>query len=238
MKYLFLTILLFLTFTNYSSASRYVLKIDECLHEKAFEIAEGEVGVVEKTGRNDGEVEKYLRVVGLGKGYPYCAAGISWCYLEAAKFYGKTKSFIPFPMTAGSQVVYSHAKKYGVKGKNKPEKGDFFTYRKKNSYTGHTGIVDTVKKAGWIESIEFNTSSGIGGSQRDGGGVYRRKRNYLHPLGRMMFRGFVGFDKQKSDLCKDPVLITEATIYKSHSISKRDRKDETFIDKIYKFFIK
>lgn len=231
-------IILFLLLNSAYSASRYILKIDECLHEKAFEIAEGEVGVTELTGNNDGpRVGAYLRAVGLPEGYPYCAAGISWCYLEAAKFYGKTKSFIPFPMTAGSQKVYDHAIKYGKKSDSwEPVHGDFFIWRNKNSYTGHIGIVDSIMTKGWITTVEFNTSSSNSGDQRDGGGVWRKKRNLIHPLGRLMVRGFVGFNKQDSDLCIEPIMISEATIYKSNAISDRIPKDEGFINIIYKYF--
>lgn len=197
MRYIFLILL----FTTTLSAARYQIEIDSCLHNKAFEIAEGEIGVTEATGKNDGEVVKYLKVTGLGAGYPYCAAGISWCYLQAAKFFDKGKSFIPFPMTAGSQVVYDHARKTGIKTKNKPIAQDFFIWRKKDSYQGHIGIIAKVARKGWVHTIEFNTSGNRNGDQRDGGGVWRKKRNIIHPLGRLLVRGFVGFKKLPSDLC-------------------------------------
>ena len=45
--------------------------------------AESQVGVVEKTGNNDGvQVEAYLKTVGLGKGYSYCAAFVKWVFLQ------------------------------------------------------------------------------------------------------------------------------------------------------------
>jgi hypothetical protein len=43
-----------------------------------------QLGVCEATGHNDGrEVEKYLRSVGLGKGYAWCAAFVHWCFDSA-----------------------------------------------------------------------------------------------------------------------------------------------------------
>ena len=42
---------------------------------------------------------------------------------------------------------------------------------------GHTGIVEAVHADGSVTTIEGNTSPGAGGSQRDGGGVWRRRRS-------------------------------------------------------------
>lgn len=224
-----LFIVLFLNFL--SSTTLYELEIDSCLHSKAFEIIEGEIGVVEATGKNDGEVEKYLKVVGLGKGYPYCAAGISWSYLEAAKYYGQTKSIIPFPLTAGSQVIFSHAIKYGEKITRPLKRGDFFTWRQKSSYLGHIAVVDSVRKAGWVDTIEFNTSSNSAGDQRDGGGVWRKKRNLIHPLGRMMVRGFTGFKNKISNLCapKKPKNINKSPVFEINFLEKLFRNYRTNI---------
>lgn len=238
-KKILLLSLSFLFLFQYSfAASRYILKIDKCLHEKAFEIAEGEVGTVEKTGNNDGEVEKYLKVVGLGKGFPYCAAGISWSYLQASLFFDSSRTFIPFPLTAGSQVIYDYAVKNGNKADTwKPVHGDFSIWRKRDSYQGHIAIIDSVMTKGWVTTVEFNTSGTSHGNQRDGGGVWRKKRNLIQPLGILLIRGFVGFEKQKSKLCNQVKLISKSTIYKSHSIYDRIPKDEGFINKIYTYLI-
>lgn len=216
------------------SASRYVLEIDSCLHNKALEIAQGEIGVTEATGKNDGEVEKYLKIIGLGKGYPYCAAGISWSYYQAAKYYNKTKSFIPFPMTAGSQVVYDHARKVGEKGSNNVEPQDFFIWRKKDSYQGHIGIIESIGEKGWVQTIEFNTSGDNRGDQRDGGGVWRKKRNLIHPLGRFLVRGFVGFKKQPSNLCGHRYIeISKADIIETRPNYIKNDRYLSILDKLF-----
>ena len=223
MKYLLIILL-----TNICvSSTRYELQIDSCLHEKAFEIAKGEIGVTEATGKNDGpRVEAYLKVTGLDKGFPYCAAGISWCYYEAAKFYNKSKSFIPFPMTAGSQVVYNHAIKNGIKTSDDVKPKDFFIWRKKDSYQGHIGIIETVGRKGWVYTIEFNTSGDNNGDQRDGGGVWRKSRNLIHPLGRLRVRGFVGFKQIHSNLCEDKkmeiVKLTKSEIVPTADNNKKE----------------
>lgn len=226
MKHLLILLLLFCSISF--SKVKYILEIDSCLHEKAFEIAIGEIGVTEATGKNDGpRVEEYLRVVGLSKGYPYCAAGISWCYYKAASFYNKPKSFIPFPMTAGSQTVYNYAIKNGEKSSDNVKSKDFFIWRKKDSYQGHIGIIENVGEKGWVYTIEFNTSNNSTGDQRDGGGVWRKKRNLIHPLGRLRVRGFVGFKKIKSNLCKSEIItITKSNIVDTYNLKKLAKKEE------------
>ena len=48
------------------------------------EIYTAEIGVREKTGKNDGpRVEEYLAVTNLGKGYAWCASFVSWVFAEA-----------------------------------------------------------------------------------------------------------------------------------------------------------
>lgn len=46
-----------------------------------------------------------------------------------------------------------------------------------DSTTGHTGIVEAVHSDGTVTTIEGNTTIGASGDQRDGGGVWRRRRN-------------------------------------------------------------
>ncbi len=192
----FLIVFLLSLNTLNSSIYRYVIDIDSSLLVISHHIAKSQVGVVEKTNKNDGEVDKYLKVVGLGgKREPYCAAGLSWSFLEGSFFIGKDRKYIPFPMTAGSQIVYNHAKKIGKIDKtNTTQRYDLFVWRQKNSTKGHIGMVDSVLTKGWVKTIEFNTSEGNTGSQRDGGGVWLRKRNLIQPMGMLLVRGRVGFN--------------------------------------------
>ena len=73
-------VMLFITFSliicNVSlSQKRYVISCDWLLLDKSHEIALQEVGTIEKTNKNDGDVEKYVAIFGLGSGTQYCAAG-------------------------------------------------------------------------------------------------------------------------------------------------------------------
>ena len=49
-----------------------------------MKIAESQIGVREKTGKNDGaQVEKYLKTGGLGKGHAWCGAFVNWTFEES-----------------------------------------------------------------------------------------------------------------------------------------------------------
>ena len=54
------------------------------VRERLQQIYVAEIGVLEKTNRNDGKrIGEYLRYSGLGEGYAWCAAFVSWCFKEA-----------------------------------------------------------------------------------------------------------------------------------------------------------
>lgn len=73
-----------------------------------------QVGVREKSGRNDGYmVEQYLKSVGLSKGNPYCAAGQYWRFYSACQDLGFEISEIPIKRTGSTVSMYNHAMKNG-----------------------------------------------------------------------------------------------------------------------------
>jgi hypothetical protein len=53
------------------------------LRTRVLEVALAEVGTREKTGRNDGPVEKYMPAWARGQGLPYCAWFVGWCWEQA-----------------------------------------------------------------------------------------------------------------------------------------------------------
>ena len=66
------------------------------LSELTVQYAISQLGVVEvPLGSNKGkDVEKYLKSVGLGGGFPWCMAFVYWCVNEAAKEQGKKNTAI------------------------------------------------------------------------------------------------------------------------------------------------
>lgn len=141
------------------------------LRLRAMEIADGQLFVREKTGKNDGEqVEEYLRTVGLGKGYAWCMAFVFWAFKKSAD---ELNILNPVPKTAGVLDCLSKAKKYVVKT---PQEGDQFIMDFGKG-AGHTGIVTEVKN-GRIYTVEGNTSADptYAGEDREGNGVFERSR--------------------------------------------------------------
>jgi hypothetical protein len=125
-------------------------------------MARGELGVKEATGRNDGErVEQYLAYVGMKKGQPWCSAYLSWCFGQA----GYTA-----PRTAWSPGLFPQnrltadlapAVVYGI----------WFPDLQR---IAHCGMIESVR-SDWITGLEGNTVST--GTSRNGNGVFRRIRH-------------------------------------------------------------
>ncbi|SEL99132.1 hypothetical protein SAMN05216436_10188 [bacterium A37T11] len=152
-----------------------------------------QIGVREKTGKNDGpEVEKYLRYIGLPKGYSYCAAYVCWCLNEAG--IDNPKNGWAPALFPSSRVIWERGK-YPVKTMGRdarscvstePRIGDVFgIYLSELKRIAHCGFVDSWDGT-WMVSVEANTND-VGSviSANDpshpiragpGEGVYRKKR--------------------------------------------------------------
>lgn len=179
----------FLSSLPISSAERFFIKCDSALVYLSLNIAKTQIGVKEKTGKNDGkEVESYLKSVGLTKGNPYCYAGQYWTFYKASYL---TNKKICIPKSGLANSIFNYAKKNGKKTNYKVRIGDFIVWKYSNSWSGHIERVDSVCKAGWVRTVAFNSS----GIKRDGDGVHSMIRNIAHPLGKMQIRGLVGLNK-------------------------------------------
>jgi hypothetical protein len=127
-------------------------------------IYKSQLGVRERTGNNDGkDVEKYLKSVGLGKGYAWCAAFVHWCLAEAG---------VKNPITAWSPTA--HNKKnivyFNNKFKNDPQQADVITlYYSNKGRIGHTGFFDHMQSENMTANYEGNTNRG---NSNEGDGVY------------------------------------------------------------------
>ena len=129
-------------------------------------IAAAELGVREATGRNDGpRVKAYLAAVGLKTGAPWCAAFVSWAFLQSG---------LKQPKTAWSPDLFPAARLIKT-----PAPGLVFgIYFPELKRIAHCGFVAQVK-GDWVSTLEGNTS--LAGS-REGDGVYRkwRSRKAIH----------------------------------------------------------
>lgn len=138
------------------------------------EIYTSYIGVRELTGNNDGkEVERFLKNVGLGKGYPWCAAFVKTCLLEAGIKEASRINGMALSCENKSNFVYN---------KNTllqpPISGDVFTlWYASLGRIGHTGFLHKKINSTIYETVEGNTSGGTVGV-REGDGVYKRKRSF------------------------------------------------------------
>src|SRR5690606_29533417 len=129
-------------------------------------------------GSNAGEaVEKYLRSVGLGKGYAWCMAFAYYCYKEASKKLGVNN---PLYKTAG--VLMQWHKSIPFRS-SVPQPGCLFIMDHGGG-KGHTGFVEKVLPGGKIQTIEGNTNDD---GSREGYEVCRRVRNISSVKGFLIY---------------------------------------------------
>lgn len=139
------------------------------------ELAAAKLGIKEVGANNHGpEVKKFLAEVGLPEGYAWCDAFQSY---EQHAVYGHK-----LPIASASVwQTYTAAQKLGWVV-TRPFRGDLvlFDFNSDGRADDHIGIVVRVLHigGGWFQlrTVEGNTSSGVAGSQADGGGVYVRNR--------------------------------------------------------------
>ena len=85
-----------------------------------------EIGVREATGRNDGpRVAEYLRYCGLGEGYEWCAAFVSWCHGQAG--YPEPRHAWAAALFPAERVVWKHdaqPRSFGMLRMTTPEPGE------------------------------------------------------------------------------------------------------------------
>lgn len=136
--------------------------------------AAGAVGQREATNRNDGPfVEACLKVVGLGKGHPWCGAFLAWVWKQCG--------VRPVPTGAGAARNWfadAYGRTYykkGVRGTpTQARPGDVVGfYYEPLGRIGHVAMIEQTTPTGFV-TIEGNTD---GAGSREGGGVRRLRRS-------------------------------------------------------------
>jgi hypothetical protein len=133
------------------------------------------VGTVEE-GRNCGpEVKMFLRSTGLGCGYPWCAAFVTYTLSVTGASYPSVRSAATRHFILDESIEARRV----LRGGRDVGSGDLVVWRKGNTPYGHIGIVMAWEgRCG--STVEGNTSAGTSGHQRDGDGVWHRWR-CIHP---------------------------------------------------------
>lgn len=125
------------------------------LRKRVIDSALQEIGVREATGNNDGpRVETYLRYVGLGKGYAWCAAFVSWCYGRAGR---------SLPRNAWSPALFPQARRYTAAqiAQGSIRQADLFAiYSSSLGRINHVGLVRQ-QKGNWIVTVEGNSADKV-----------------------------------------------------------------------------
>lgn len=126
---------------------------------------------VAEVGANRGKwVEAILAGIGLGPGYPWCAAAIDFC-CDVAQVQAGPQS------GRGAVRNWVDWARRQSRVRTEPDRGRLCYWLRPNG-TGHIGIVASVL-GDKVVSYEGNTGPDDRGSQRDGDGMYCRKRDRL-----------------------------------------------------------
>mgnify|MGYP000296441851 CR=1 FL=1 len=156
-------------------------------------IASAEIGVEEVGGSNCGpRVNQYKAATNLKptESWPWCAAFVCWV-VRQAMFDAEVPETRTFrrPTTAGAldlenwSLRQDDSTQTRVPARGDVQAGDIITFR--FSTGGHTGFaVSAPDKNGDFYSVEGNTDQA---GSREGGGVFRKRRNVKQLHGRIRF---------------------------------------------------
>jgi hypothetical protein len=188
MKKIIYIVTILLGLTICFSQTRFEVETTCKMLDRSFLNLISQVGVKEKTGHNDGkQIAEYLKSVGIYKPASYCMAGQYWAFWKV------DPDKVPLRKSGVAIHSFSYAKKVGRKTAYKPQINDLIVWKRFGSWQGHVERIIEVGKAGWVKTVGFNTSNGKTGSQREGNGVFIRKRNIYYKIGRLNILGLVGF---------------------------------------------
>lgn len=141
-------------------------------------IAAGEIGYSRWDDPEEGTkygrwyAEKHGKYFG-SSGVPFCAMGASWVLHQAGiEPPGGAFAYVPAGINA------ARAKNRLLADETDAQAGDLVCFDwDDDGISDHVGIVE-FNAGSYLQTIEFNTATGNGGSQGNGGGVYRRTRDW------------------------------------------------------------
>lgn len=155
---------------------------DQCAlaAERVLLVAESYLDTREATGRNDGDrVEHMLRMTGLPKGNPWCAAAVYTWLVEGGVGVpggGRAYAWSPTWHPAHRQVWTARRgvnSTFQGRGGRQVRPADVFGLHYANlGRIGHVGLIHSDGGRYWI-TIEGNTNDA---GSREGDGVYRKRR--------------------------------------------------------------
>lgn len=122
-------------------------------------------------------------------GSPYCSAFVSFC-VDSSKSNpnlntGLATKWITKTSVSALDVFYN---------KKQIDSTYIVIWQKGKTIFGHVGFIEKVLSSNKFQTIEANTSSGVRGSQSDGGGIYRRVRS-IEPFNYFRIKAFTKVHK-------------------------------------------
>ncbi len=129
-----------------------------------------EIGVREKTGKNDGpRVAEYLRYTQLGEGYAWCASFVSWVFGKAG--YDQPRTPWTPALFPAKRTIWKQGRSIGKHPP--PQTGDVFGLWFNNlGRVAHAGMIDQWDDK-YAITVEGNTNAS---GSNEGDGVYRKRR--------------------------------------------------------------
>lgn len=164
------------------------------LHKEQLLIHEAKrwVGITEHGGNNRGQLVQLFQksTGGLANGEPWCMAFIQFCIqavdsLVSDCLEGSEKS----PLFKSEHCLTVWNKSQALKIET-PRPGILCIWQHGQTAAGHVGIVVDVNADSSIMTVEGNTSSANADNQREGDGVWLKRRR-LDSSGDLRFKGFL-----------------------------------------------
>lgn len=124
-----------------------------------------------------------------------------WCMMAVQYWFMRAGSSDLIPRTASCTELMQAARRLRQWVTSGFQPGDvvLFDFSGKKKITQHVGLVERVE-GGYAATIEGNTSSGVSGSQDNGGGVFRRKRSLAYITGAFRPRYQEDYEMEINDL--------------------------------------
>lgn len=150
------------------------------------------VGITEQGGNNRGQLVQLFQksAGGLANGEPWCMAFVQYCIqavdsLVSDCLEGSEKS----PLFKGEHclTVWNKSQAWKI---DAPSLGSLCIWQHGQTASGHVGIVVGLNADGSIMTVEGNTSSTDAGNQREGDGVWLKRRQ-LVSSGNLRLKGFL-----------------------------------------------
>lgn len=150
------------------------------------------VGVTEKGGNNKGEVISMFQktVDKVASAEPWCLCFAMYCIVMVDRACVYFYDDLDYSKIFKTEHCLTAWRKTSDELKTQEsEPGTIVLWRKKGSTSGHAGIVIEVHDDGTFTTVEGNTSSTVTGSQREGDGVFMKRRS--KSFGNFEILGFI-----------------------------------------------